>query len=203
MYLVFVGLLPCLVYGVICIRSDLLQLAASLSLYDQHEVSMRNFFFVLFFLFLPLAACEPLVLTTVPDVNGYVPSGAAAVTDKSTATKQSSRNMAAQATAPATTKERTAAWPDKVAFKGKVLLITLNDGAMCEGDTLGASNGTISACKWPLKYAIANFYPRPFQGAPGVIATAHPYTQVTLTAPNGLHWVFQTPIVSFQPSPAV
>jgi hypothetical protein len=158
---------------------------------------MRNVFFASFFLFLPLAACEPLVLTTVPDANGDVPSGAVPASAQSAMTKGASHDIVSPALPVSSTRERTAAWPDKVAFKGTVLSVTLNDSTLCEGDTLGAVKGTITACKWPLQYAIANFHPRPFQGAPGVTATVHPYTQVTLTAPNGLHWVFQTPIVTF------
>ena len=152
---------------------------------------MRNF---LFLLFLPLAACEPLTLVTVPDANGYVPTAAAPDPDSSQTAQQTEL---AAAPAPATVKERTAAWPDKVAFKGKVLSITLNDGTVCKRDTQGVPTGTVTECKWPLHYALENFYPKPFQGPAGVNAKANPYTQVTLTAPNGLHWVFQTPIVAF------
>ncbi|MPQ96174.1 hypothetical protein [Thioclava sp. JE_KL1] len=156
------------------------------------------------FLILPLSACQALTLTAVP---GAVPPGAKPVSPAELSTapvptnaSQSlsySKAAGSSVMVAQTTAQRTAAWPDKVAFRGTVLSVTLNDGRQCEGDTQGLMRGTLANCPWPLKYELENVRPRPFDGPANVVATAHPYTQVVLTAPNGFSWRFQTPIVAF------
>ena len=88
---------------------------------------------------------------------------------------------------------RAPSWPDDVRLQGTQMRVSFNDGTVCRTDIARAASGALPGCRWPMSYAVTRYQPSHLARLPEVGGLFQPYAQITLRAPSGLTWKFQTP----------
>ncbi|KEP70959.1 hypothetical protein DL1_13385 [Thioclava dalianensis] len=88
---------------------------------------------------------------------------------------------------------RAPSWPDQVTIHRTDMRVSFNDGTVCRADIAQAPSGKLQGCRWPMAYTVRDYKPSVIGRAGALSEIFEPYAKITLSAPSGMTWHFETP----------